>query len=63
MDRLADEVKLEFPLIIMFADNVLICSDSRGQVEESLKRWRLWREEEWKSVGARQNTCVTVLGL
>lgn len=43
--------------------HVLICSNGRGQVKESLKRWNLWREEEWRSVGARQNTCVTVPGL
>ncbi|XP_061649478.1 band 4.1-like protein 5 isoform X3 [Phyllopteryx taeniolatus] len=40
MDRLTDEVRLESPWTVMFADDIVICSESREQVEEQLKRWR-----------------------
>lgn len=35
MDRLADEVRQQSPWTVMFADNIVICSESRVQVE----RW------------------------
>lgn len=35
MDRLADEVRQESPWTAMFADNIVICSESRVQGE----RW------------------------
>ncbi|KAK2896145.1 hypothetical protein Q8A73_015633 [Channa argus] len=40
MDRLTDEVRQESPWTMMFADNIVICSESREQVEENLERWR-----------------------
>ena len=39
MDRLTDKIRQESPWIIMFADDIVICSESREQVEESLERW------------------------
>ncbi|XP_061621461.1 uncharacterized protein LOC133474126 [Phyllopteryx taeniolatus] len=40
MDRLTDEVRLESPWTMMFADDIVICSESREQLEEQLERWR-----------------------
>uniref|UniRef100_A0AAQ6IM76 ribonuclease H n=1 Tax=Anabas testudineus TaxID=64144 RepID=A0AAQ6IM76_ANATE len=40
MDRLTDEVRQESPWTMMFADDIVICSESREQVEEQLERWR-----------------------
>jgi len=40
MDRLTDEIRQESSWTLMFADNTVICSWSREQVEESLERWR-----------------------
>ena len=37
IDRLTDEVKQESPLTVMFAGDVVICSESREQVEENLE--------------------------
>ena len=31
-DRLTDEVRQESPWTIMFADDIVICSETRGQV-------------------------------
>lgn len=35
MDRMADEVRQQSPWTVMFADNIVICSERRVQVE----RW------------------------
>ncbi|KAK3520715.1 hypothetical protein QTP70_030597 [Hemibagrus guttatus] len=40
MDQLSEEVRQESPWTMMFADDLVICSESREQVEESLERWR-----------------------
>lgn len=53
MDNMTDEVRQESPGTIMFADDTVICSQSREQVE-TLERWR----ERNQSVEGRQNTCV-----
>ncbi|KAK3559181.1 hypothetical protein QTP86_005085 [Hemibagrus guttatus] len=36
MDQLSEEVRQESPWTMMFADDIVICSESREQVEESL---------------------------
>ena len=36
MNRLTNEVRLESPWTMMFADDIVICSESRGQEEENL---------------------------
>lgn len=46
MNGLTDEVKQESSWIIMFADDVVICSESRAEVEESLERWKYALERE-----------------
>ncbi|KAK3559384.1 hypothetical protein QTP86_012755, partial [Hemibagrus guttatus] len=40
MDQLSEEVRQESPWTIMFADDIVICSESREQMEENLERWR-----------------------
>ena len=47
MDRLTNEVGQEYPVMMIFADDIVICSESREQVEET---WRgggvCWKEDE-----------------
>lgn len=38
MDMLADEARQESPWTEMFADDIVICSECRMQVEEELER-------------------------
>ena len=45
MVRLTDEVRQESPWNMMFADDIVICSESKEQVERSLERWRYALEE------------------
>ncbi|KAF3708357.1 Retrovirus-related Pol polyprotein from type-2 retrotransposable element R2DM [Channa argus] len=40
MFRLTNEVRQESPWTMMFADDIVIWSKSRKQVEENLERWR-----------------------
>ena len=40
MDKLMDDIRQESLWTMMFADDIVICSESWEQVEESLKRWR-----------------------
>ncbi|KAK3523638.1 hypothetical protein QTP70_005838 [Hemibagrus guttatus] len=40
MDQLSEEVRQESPWTMMFADDIVMCIESREQVEENLERWR-----------------------
>ncbi|KAK3525472.1 hypothetical protein QTP86_032018 [Hemibagrus guttatus] len=40
IDQLSEEVRQESPWTMMVADDIVICSESREQVEENLERWR-----------------------
>ena len=46
MDRLTDEVKREPPWTMQFADDIVICEETREEVEWRLESWRYaWKEE------------------
>ena len=40
MDRLTDEVRREPPWTMLFADDIVICEETREEVEQRLKSWR-----------------------
>ncbi|KAK3518100.1 hypothetical protein QTP70_033322 [Hemibagrus guttatus] len=50
MDQLSEEVRQESPWTMMFADDIVICSESREQVEENLERWRFELERRGMKV-------------
>ncbi|KAK3511279.1 hypothetical protein QTP70_034774, partial [Hemibagrus guttatus] len=50
MDQLSEEVRQESPWTMMFADDIMICSESREQVEENLERWRFALERRGMKV-------------
>ncbi|KAK3574867.1 hypothetical protein QTP86_018328 [Hemibagrus guttatus] len=41
MGQLSEEVRQESPWTMMFVDDIVICSESREQVEENLEKWRI----------------------
>ncbi|KAK3520421.1 hypothetical protein QTP70_024172 [Hemibagrus guttatus] len=55
MEQLSEEVRQESPWTMMFADDIVICSESREQVEENLERWRFALERRGMKVS--RNTC------
>ncbi|KAK3563027.1 hypothetical protein QTP86_013350 [Hemibagrus guttatus] len=50
MDQLSEEVRQKSPWTMMFADDIVICSESREQVEENLERWRFALERRGMKV-------------
>ncbi|KAK3511792.1 hypothetical protein QTP70_023190 [Hemibagrus guttatus] len=55
MDQLSEEVRQESPWTMMFADDIVICSESREQVEENLERWRFALERRGMKVTSHIN--------
>ena len=60
MDRLPDEVKQKSPWTMMFADNIVICSKSRQQLEENLERWRFTLERRGMKVSRSKTEYMCV---
>ncbi|KAK3564226.1 hypothetical protein QTP86_011199 [Hemibagrus guttatus] len=60
MDQLSEEVRQESPWTMMFADDIVICSESREQVEESLERWRFVLERRGMKVSRSKTEYMCV---
>ncbi|KAK3527016.1 hypothetical protein QTP86_006792 [Hemibagrus guttatus] len=60
MDQLSEEVRQETPWTMMFADDIVICSESREQVEESLERWRFALERRGMKVSRSKTEYMCV---
>ncbi|KAK3530967.1 hypothetical protein QTP70_007276 [Hemibagrus guttatus] len=60
MDQLSEEVRQESPWTMMFADDIVICSESREQVEQNLERWRFVLERRGMKVSRRKTEYMCV---
>ncbi|KAK3566085.1 hypothetical protein QTP86_025540 [Hemibagrus guttatus] len=60
MDQLSEEVRQESPWTMMFSDDIVICSESREQVEENLERWRFVLERRGMKVSRRKTEYMCV---
>ncbi|KAK3528650.1 hypothetical protein QTP70_007198 [Hemibagrus guttatus] len=60
MDQLSEEVRQESPWTMMFADDLVICSESREQVEENLERWRFALERRGMKVSRSKTEYMCV---
>ncbi|KAK3523326.1 hypothetical protein QTP86_029494 [Hemibagrus guttatus] len=60
MDQLSEEVRQEYPWTMMFADDIVICSESREQVEENLERWRFALERRGMKVSRSKTEYMCV---
>ena len=60
MDRLTDEVREESPWTMMFADDIVICSENREQVDEKLERWRFALERRGMKVSRSKTEYMCV---
>ncbi|KAK3575195.1 hypothetical protein QTP86_020892 [Hemibagrus guttatus] len=59
-DQLSEEVRQESPWTMMFADDIVICSESREQVEENLERWRFALERRGMKVSCSKTEYMCV---
>ncbi|KAK3546878.1 hypothetical protein QTP86_003798 [Hemibagrus guttatus] len=60
MDQLSEKVREESPWTMMFADDIVICSESREQVEENLERWRFVLERRGMKVSRSKTEYMCV---
>ena len=60
MDRLTDEVRQESQWTMMFADDIVICSERKEQVERSLERWRYALERRGMKVSRSKTEYMCV---
>ncbi|MCJ8732893.1 hypothetical protein PDJAM_G00217090 [Pangasius djambal] len=60
MDQLSEEVRQQSPCTMMFADDIVICSESREQVEENLERWRFALERRGMKVSRSKTEYICV---
>ncbi|KAK3544091.1 hypothetical protein QTP86_001479 [Hemibagrus guttatus] len=60
MDQLSEEVRQESPWTMMFADDIVIYSESREQVEENLERWRFALERRGMKVSRSKTEYMCV---
>ncbi|KAK3562816.1 hypothetical protein QTP86_009973 [Hemibagrus guttatus] len=60
MDQLSEEIRQESPCTMMFADDIVICSESREQVEENLERWRFALEKRGMKVSRSKTEYMCV---
>ncbi|KAK3553750.1 hypothetical protein QTP70_009196 [Hemibagrus guttatus] len=60
MDQLSEEVRQESPWTMMFADDIVICSESREQVEVNLERWRFALERRGMKVSRSKTEYMCV---
>ena len=60
MDRMTDEIREEAPWTMMFADDIVICRESKEQVEEKLESWRYALERRGMKVNRRKTEYMCV---
>ncbi|KAK3506797.1 hypothetical protein QTP70_028366 [Hemibagrus guttatus] len=60
MDQLSEEVRQESPWTMMFADDIVICSEIREQVEENVERWRFALERRGMKVSRSKTEYMCV---
>ena len=60
MDRMTDEIREEAPWTMMFADDIVICSESKEQVEEKLESWIYALERRGMKVNRRKTDRIHV---
>ena len=60
MDRMTGEIREEAPWTMMFADDNVICSESKEHVEEKLESWRYALERRGMKVNRRKTKYMCV---
>ena len=62
MDRLTDEVRREPPWTMLFADDIVICKETREEKEQTLKSWRYASERRRMKVSRSKTKYLCING-
>ena len=62
MDRITDEVRTEPPWTMLFADNIVICEETREEVERRLESWRCALERRGMKVSRSKTEYLCING-
>ena len=62
MDRLTDEVRIELPWMMLFADDIVICKETREEVEQRLESWRYALERRGMKVSRSKTKYLCING-
>ena len=62
MDRLIDEVKREPPWTMLFANDIVICEETREEMERRLKCWRYSLERREMKVSRSKTKYLCING-
>lgn len=57
MDRLTDEVRQESSWTVMFADDIVKCSESRAKVTDMFVEWRFALERRGMKISKKVYMC------
>ena len=60
MDRITDDIREEAPWTMMFADDIVICSESKERVEGKLESWRYALERRGMKSNRRKTEYMCV---
>ena len=62
MDRLTDKVRREPPWTMLFADDIVICKESRKEVERRLESWKYALERRGIKVSRSNTKYLCIIG-
>ena len=62
MDRLTDEVRRERPWTMLFADDIVICEETREEVEQRLESWKYALERRGMKVSRSKTEYLCING-
>ena len=62
MDRLTDEVRREPPWTMLFADDIVICEETRKEVERRLESWKYALERRGMKVSRSKTEYLCING-
>ena len=60
MDRMMDDIREEYPWTMMFANDIVICSESKERVEEKPESWRYALERRGMKFNRRKTEYMCV---
>ena len=62
MDRLTDEMRREQPWAMLFADDIVICEETREEVEQRLESWKYALERSGMKVSRSKTEYLCING-